>query len=122
MHKCSSAHYPAQCDSRLLQAADFGPRTALKVVDKIRAGLRNGKVKSQDDIRLGLRNSILAVLNSSTGPSTLNLGSGRPGVVLVVGVNGGGKTTTIGKLAHKLQGEGAKVWPHKLHWDSKGLR
>ncbi|KAK9800915.1 hypothetical protein WJX73_010599 [Symbiochloris irregularis] len=93
----------------VLIAADFGPRTALKIVDTIRDGLRQGRVKSQDDIRAALRTAILKVLNSPEQPSTLSLGSSRPGVILVVGVNGGGKTTTIGKLAHKLQGEGAKV-------------
>ena len=97
--------------SLTLQAADFGPRTALKVVDTIRDGLRRGSIKTQDDIRSALRAAIVKVLTSPKGSSALSLGTSRPGVVLVVGVNGGGKTTTIGKLAHKLQGEDAKVRP-----------
>lgn len=96
----------------LLQAADFGPRTALKVVDTIREGIRRGTVKTPDEMRTALRASIIKVLKSPKGSTSLELGSNRPGVILVVGVNGGGKTTTIGKLAHKLQGEGAKVGSH----------
>lgn len=46
---------------------------------------------------------------SRGGASELELGEGKPGVVLVVGVNGGGKTTTIGKIANKFGSEGAKV-------------
>lgn len=93
----------------VLIAADFGPRTALKVVDTIREGIRRGTVKTPDEMRTALRASIIKVLKSPKGSTSLELGSNRPGVILVVGVNGGGKTTTIGKLAHKLQGEGAKV-------------
>ena len=54
--------------------------------------------------------AVSAQVISSHGKSPeLQLGKSQPGVVLVVGVNGGGKTTTIGKLAHKLTAQGAKV-------------
>eukprot|EP00798_Chlamydomonas_sp_ICE-L_P015653 gene15653-21760_t len=71
-----------------LITADFGPRTALKLSDKIRAAIKSGKVKNGEDIR--------AVL--------------KPAVILIVGVNGAGKTTTIGKLAHMFGKEEAKVY------------
>ena len=51
------------------------------------------------------------VLTSHRKSPELQLGSKAPGVVLVVGVNGGGKTTTIGKLAHKLRQQGATARP-----------
>ena len=53
--------------------------------------------------------SILELLEKRGGNSALVFGDSKPGVLLVVGVNGGGKTTTIGKLAHKFTGEGATV-------------
>ncbi len=55
----------------------------------------------------------MAALQVSGCSSELQLGDAKPAVLLIVGVNGGGKTTTIGKLAHKFGNEGAKVGsPH----------
>lgn len=51
----------------------------------------------------------MRLLESRGGSTALDFGDARPGVLLIVGVNGGGKTTTIGKLAHKFVGEGATV-------------
>ncbi|GFR49985.1 hypothetical protein Agub_g12129 [Astrephomene gubernaculifera] len=102
----------------VLLSADFGPRTALKIVDRIREGVKAGRVKSADDIRGELKASIVQLLTSRGGNSQgssseqqqlLRL-SGRPACVLVVGVNGAGKTTTVGKLAYKYGKEGAKVF------------
>ena len=92
-----------------MQAADFGPKTSLKVVDKIRSKLKDGKLKSGEQIRSQLKQSILELLQTRGGNTDLQLGDTQPSVILVVGVNGGGKTTTIGKLAHKFNSEGAKV-------------
>ena len=61
--------------------------------------------------RSTLKESIVRVLTASGRSSDLELGDAKPGVILVVGVNGGGKTTTIGKLAHKLGREGAQARP-----------
>ncbi len=91
------------------QAADFGPRTALKVVDALREKVLDGQLKSGDAIRAELKASIVQLLESRGGSSVLNFGDAKPGVLLIVGVNGGGKTTTIGKLAHKFVSEGASV-------------
>ena len=93
----------------LLQAADFGPRTSLKVVDQIRRKLKDGKLKNGEQIRSELKQSILELLRTRGGNTDLQLGDTQPSVILVVGVNGGGKTTTIGKLAHKFNSEGVKV-------------
>lgn len=92
-----------------MQTADFGPKTALKIVDVIRGKLKQGKLKTGDQIRTELKESILDLLQKRGGNTELQLGDQQPGVILVVGVNGGGKTTTIGKLAHKFNSEGIKV-------------
>ena len=59
--------------------------------------------------RTRLKESIVAVLQAGVKSNDLQLGEAKPAVLLIVGVNGGGKTTTIGKLAHKFGNEGAKV-------------
>ena len=53
--------------------------------------------------------SIIDLLETRGGNSSLTFGDAKPGVLLIVGVNGGGKTTTIGKLSHKFISEGATV-------------
>lgn len=89
--------------------SDFGPRTALKIVDEIREEVRAGRLTSGDQIRAALKASIVHVLRSRGGDTELALGDAKPAVLLVVGVNGGGKTTTIGKLAAKFTAGGAAV-------------
>jgi signal recognition particle-docking protein FtsY len=85
----------------LLIKADVGPKASADLVARIRADLAGGG----DPVTL-LRDEIVEVL----GPDgSLRLPAGRPGVVMVVGVNGTGKTTTIGKLAKRLTGEGMQV-------------
>jgi fused signal recognition particle receptor len=85
----------------LLIKADVGPKGSADLVGRVRSRAADGG----DPVAL-LRDEIVAVL----GPGEpLRLPSGRPGVVLVVGVNGTGKTTTIGKLAKRLSEEGLQV-------------
>jgi fused signal recognition particle receptor len=85
----------------LLIKADVGPTGSADLVRRIKADFAHGA----DPVAL-LRDEIVGVL----GPDTpLALPSGRTGVVMVVGVNGTGKTTTIGKLAKRLVGEGMQV-------------
>jgi ABC-type uncharacterized transport system ATPase subunit len=93
------------------QTADFGPKTALTIVDGLREELKAGSIKTADDMRSALKRQIIALLepaSSSSSSSELQL-QGQPAVLLIVGVNGAGKTTTIGKLAHRLSKEGARV-------------
>ena len=90
------------------QASNFGPRASLKIVDSIRDEVRAGKIKTPGDIRQQLKAAIISVLQPPSS-SELNLGGSKTSVILVIGVNGGGKTTTIGKLAYKLGSDGAKV-------------
>ncbi len=81
------------------------------MVDRVRARIRAGELKSAGQIRGALKAAVVAALSVPGAAGELALPAARPGVVLVVGVNGGGKTTTIGKLAHKLRQEGASVRP-----------
>jgi fused signal recognition particle receptor len=91
----------------LLIAADLGPATAAKLVANL-AKTRFGKEVSPEEVRGALAADVAAILAPVAKPLTLVPGA-TPTVVLVVGVNGSGKTTTIGKLAKLYRDEGRKV-------------
>src|SRR6187402_1551585 len=89
-----------------LISADFGPDITDSIVDELRANVQKYRTTDPEDLRRMLRESLeerLAKLDP-----TLKL-SARPAVVLVVGVNGVGKTTTIGKFAKFLTNHGRSV-------------
>jgi fused signal recognition particle receptor len=86
----------------LLVKADVGPTTAARIVGDLRERFRPG-----DDPSEMLAAEIVDVLAGDD--TAMHVPEGRLGVVLVVGVNGSGKTTTIGKLAARLAGQGKKV-------------
>ena len=90
----------------LLIAADLGVDTALKVSARLAEG-RFGRAVAVDEIKRALAAELARILKPVARP--LPLYPRRPQVVLVVGVNGSGKTTTIGKLASQLRGAGKKV-------------
>ena len=85
--------------------SDMGVETTLKVIDNLEERVDRDKYLSQDELRKMLREEISALIPES-GPAELNA---SPYIVLVVGVNGVGKTTTIGKLAHYWKSMGKKV-------------
>jgi len=91
----------------LLIASDLGPATAKSLTQKI-AKDRFDKDIAENEIREALATEIAAILQPVAKPLAPNPAN-RPHVVLVVGVNGSGKTTTIGKLSKLLRGEGKKV-------------
>ncbi|MDQ0560771.1 fused signal recognition particle receptor [Rhizobium mesoamericanum] len=91
----------------LLIQADLGVETAMRVTDTL-ASERYGKDVTGEDVSRIMASEIAKVLKPVAKPLQLDL-SHKPHVVLVVGVNGTGKTTTIGKLAAKLSGAGLKV-------------
>ncbi|KAJ4803822.1 Signal recognition particle receptor FtsY [Rhynchospora pubera] len=92
-----------------LLVSDFGPKISFKIVDILRDDIKAGKLKSGPEIKEALKRSVLQLLTSKGGITELQLGSRKPAVIMVVGVNGGGKTTSLGKLAHRLKNEGVKV-------------
>ena len=86
--------------------ADLGVDTALKAVSNLRKAVKEQHLKTTEEAKVALKQILVEMLN--VGETALNL-STKPSVVLVIGVNGVGKTTTIGKLATRLVGEGKSV-------------
>ena len=86
--------------------ADLGVDTAVKATDRLRRAVREQHLKSTEEAREALKDILVDMLNM--GDTELNL-STKPSVILVIGVNGVGKTTTIGKLAKQLTDQGKKV-------------
>jgi fused signal recognition particle receptor len=91
----------------LLIQSDLGVETAMRITGALSAE-RYGKDVSGEDVALIMADEVKKVLLPVAKPLELDL-SHKPHVILVVGVNGTGKTTTIGKLAAKLSGSGLKV-------------
>ena len=86
--------------------ADLGMDTTMLVMDKLREKVKDNRLKSTEEARKALREVLAEMV--TVGETALNL-STQPSVVLVIGVNGVGKTTTIGKIAHQLKADGKKV-------------
>ncbi len=93
----------------LLLESDIGVPTTLRLVADVERLATLGKVKSQDEFLAALSDGITDALRSGRSDPALILSADKPTVILVVGVNGAGKTTFIGKLASRLRGEGKKV-------------
>ena len=91
----------------LLIQADLGLDTAVRIADRLSEG-RYDKEISPEAVRTVLAEEVEAALRPVAKPLTIDR-SKRPHIILVVGVNGTGKTTTIGKLAQQLTGEGRRV-------------
>ena len=86
--------------------ADLGVDTACKAVERLRKAVREQHLKTAEEARTALKEILADMLN--VGDTALNLTT-TPSVVLVIGVNGVGKTTTIGKIATQLTRQGKKV-------------
>jgi fused signal recognition particle receptor len=93
----------------ILIAADMGTETTQEILQGLRDKVDRKQVQSTDEIKRVLKDEILAVLNKSTAAHPVRMVDGEPEVILVVGVNGTGKTTTIGKLSNLLRGQGKNV-------------
>ena len=91
-------------DSLIL--ADLGATVAHDAVKKLRDVVYQKSIQRGDDVKQALREILIEKLN--VGDTALDLTT-QPSVVLVIGVNGVGKTTSIGKMAHRLKGEGKRV-------------
>ncbi|XP_061340138.1 cell division protein FtsY homolog, chloroplastic [Gastrolobium bilobum] len=92
-----------------LLVSDFGPRITVKIVENLREDILSGKLKSGNEIKEALKRNVLELLTTKGSKTELQLGFRKPAVILIVGVNGGGKTTSLGKLAYRLKNEGAKI-------------
>ena len=86
--------------------ADLGVETATKATDRLRKVIRERHLKTTEEARTALKEILVEMLN--VGDTALNI-STNPSVILVIGVNGVGKTTTIGKIAKQLVDQGKNV-------------
>lgn len=95
---------------RLLIEADFGVPATVELTTGLEEEVRKGTLKTEADLKRALRTRIAAMLAGAADPGAIARAAGEgPTVVLMVGVNGTGKTTTTAKLARRLAGEGRKV-------------
>ena len=92
-----------------LLGADLGVASSIELIAALKVRLAQANDSTEDFIRLALREELVALLNPDFDRSVHTDVSGRPAVVLVVGVNGTGKTTTVGKLARVLISQGQTV-------------
>ena len=86
--------------------ADMGVETSTEAVEQLRTRCRKEKLRSQEEVRAALRDILADMI--TVDDSGLDL-STAPSVVLIIGVNGVGKTTSIGKLGHQLKAQGKRV-------------
>jgi len=100
---------PALLDEveKVLLTADIGVRTSQKLLEEMRSSLSRKELSDVDSAWAFLRRRTTEMLSSEAPP--LDWNRGKPFVLLIIGVNGSGKTTTIGKLASKLIADGKKV-------------
>ena len=90
----------------VLILSDVGVNTSQKIIDNLRERTKAEKINKPDEVKNILKNEILKILKSGNNGMDL---SDRPVVITVIGVNGVGKTTSIGKIAHVYKENGAKV-------------
>ena len=96
----------------VLISSDVGVETTLKIIEQIEARVKKDKVLGADELQLILKEEIAKLLEDKASTQNVNEGfqeGNDPYVIMVVGVNGVGKTTTIGKLAHQFKTAGKKV-------------
>jgi fused signal recognition particle receptor len=95
-----------------LLAADLGPKTTRQILEVVRQRLERHALTNATELKAELKNQLLLALREippSPNGSGVAAVESRPHVIFVIGVNGTGKTTTIGKLAHRLRQEGHSV-------------
>jgi fused signal recognition particle receptor len=93
----------------ILLQADFGVPVTLNIVAQMEKYAQRGQIRTEDEFLDALWRQIEAELLEGKSDPRLHLAPARPTVILVIGVNGAGKTTFIGKLAARLRGEGKRV-------------
>jgi fused signal recognition particle receptor len=94
---------------QLLLEADFGVPVTLRLVAEVERLAKRGLVKTQDEYQQAIAKEIAAALAAGNSDPRLLMAPTAPTVILVVGVNGAGKTTFIGKLSERLRSQGKRV-------------
>ena len=90
----------------VLVMSDIGVETSVKIIDELRIKIKKEKIEDENDVKKALKEIMADILNIAE--PKLNLDT-TPSVILVIGVNGVGKTTSIGKIANNLVNQGKKV-------------
>ena len=93
----------------ILISADIGMDSTLDIVDSLRDEIKRQSIKDSDQIYTVLKDIMVNKLDENNLNNNLNIVANELAIILVIGVNGVGKTTTIGKLAHSLQNDGKSV-------------
>lgn len=89
----------------ILITSDVGVGASEEIIDELRERIRDGRIKTRDDTMAALREIISGMIGES---EPLHLDT-KPSVILVIGVNGAGKTTSVGKISARLKAEGKRV-------------
>lgn len=105
-HRKIDEEFYEELEEILIQA-DVGVDTTMALVDDLRAVVKQRKIQEAPELKLVLKELISKLLGQE--PAPLNINQAKPAIIMVVGVNGVGKTTTIGKIAAKLKNEGKKI-------------
>ena len=90
----------------VLVTSDIGMETSIEIIDKLRTKIKKEKIEDEQDVKKALKEIMKEILDVAEPKLKLDT---KPSVILVVGVNGVGKTTSIGKIANKLVKDGKKV-------------
>ena len=90
----------------ILIMSDIGVETSTDIINNLRERIKREKVESEEDVKQVLKEEMQAILDKEDNSLKLDT---KPSVILVVGVNGVGKTTSIGKIANRLKKEGKKI-------------
>lgn len=94
----------------ILITADVGVQTVMDLIDELKMEVKRRNIQEPKEVRAAISEKLVEIYQGDDGaPNELNIEDGRLNIVLFVGVNGVGKTTTIGKLAHRLKEEGKSV-------------
>lgn len=93
----------------VLISSDVGVKTTLKIIDRIESRVSKDKYVGTDELDKILKDEIINIIDSPLDQEKFVLSKNKPHVILVVGVNGVGKTTSIGKMAHYFKSNGLKV-------------
>lgn len=90
-----------------LISADVGVETTTHILERLRSDIKLQGLKTQEEVKLALRDELVTILKPAEG--VLNVDQAKPCVIMMCGVNGAGKTTSIGKLAKRFADNGKSV-------------
>ncbi len=90
----------------ILIMSDMGLETSVNIISKLRSRIKKENIKETEEVKQVLREEMMAILDSVDNSLKLQT---KPSIILVVGVNGVGKTTSIGKIANRLKKDGKQI-------------